>query len=85
MKKGIEDFINYMLYRPIQNVAPLRKTIGNDFFHSEAKSARIVFKIGAFLRRRLVNAWLKFKIAAWRFGVQLELELELELFFLKQV
>ena len=51
------------------------------FFHITAKSARIVFKIGAFLRRRLVNAWLKFKIAAWRFGVQLELSLELSLFF----
>ena len=34
------------------------------FFHIRAKSARIVFKIGAFLRRRLANAWLKFKIAA---------------------
>ena len=63
------------------NAVFLRKSIENDFFHIRAKSARIVFKIGAFLRRRLVNAWLKFKIAAWRFGVQLELELELELFF----
>ena len=53
----------------------------HNFFHSEAKSARIDFKIWPYLRRRLVNAWLKFKIAAWRFGVQLELELELELFF----
>ena len=32
-----------------------------------------------------MNAWLKFKIAAWRFGVQLELSLELSLFFILKV
>ena len=44
----------------------LRKTIGNEFFHIGAKSARINFRFWGYLRRRLVNAWLKFKIAAWR-------------------
>ena len=61
------------------NAVSLRKKIGNDFFHIRAKSARIVFKIGAFLHRRLVNAWLKFKIARWRWrgmGVQWKLKKE---------
>ena len=61
------------------------KTKENVFVHFGAKSARIDFKIWPYLRRRLVNAWLKFKIAAWRFGVQLELSLELSLFFILKV